>query len=802
MPTTQAGDEVRVLGLVVAVLAGLLGWTRSQVKPATKLRTSLAPSGWRRLAAGLTALPLLQRNGVRVSVAELAKAQTVAALVRIIQRKLVSQAEPRTKKAAKKTAKKAVKPSLGRSSSGTVRTRKKSAKKAVKKAAKRSADASPPVSTGKKTVRPILKGILDLPGAPAPIVRVDRATGLVGEFGYGRGRSGASRPAPPPPVQRPAKPKRARKSAAKPVGDLPPRPERYANAALLDRAKDKVLDQNASLSPGQIVRLRLDIGERSAESQVENAEPLLPSLPSGIWLDVSVSSTDFEVAGKPDMLTDSRTAEGRFFLPPEGTAATTPDGSTKLFFYLAAPQGVTLATARIGYYYRNILIQSQQLRAHISESGGFSFRIDYTASRDFSGLEAVPERPRFSILTNANGNGTHQIVLRSPSKPAGGNDPTQPLTVRENVVGVTIGALRKILAERAPSDTLRDKDDLERDLRLLAPLGWQLYTQLLGQASPGLLDALFKNPAGYVVQVTRPTSSSFVLPWSFIYGNWLDSSLRPEEYDLCALVSEWDGKSDLFQGAPRQCPKGPHKPNVLCPFEFWGYRHTVEQLVSTEAPVTEIKAASGSNVVVGETTVLDSSGLKALAVHVKNLKTIVANSALKAGLQEGTKAAKLLGLLAADLPLVYFYCHGNRANVADPNTWLAIGNDEPIKAADIIGWLVSERRVQQKYYWDKVRPLIFINACHSLAIEPATMVTYLDAFLGQGNAAGVIGTEVKVDQRLAMEVAENFFKSWVAENATVEEALRDIRLNYLRRGNLFGLVYTPYCWSELKLQVA
>jgi hypothetical protein len=241
---------------------------------------------------------------------------------------------------------------------------------------------------------------------------------------------------------------------------------------------------------------------------------------------------------------------------------------------------------------------------------------------------------------------------------------------------------------------------------------------------------------------------------------------------------------------------------VLCPFEFWGYRHTVEQLVSTEAPVTEIKAASGSNVVVGETTVLDSSGLKALAVHVKNLKTIVANSALKAGLQEGTKAAKLLGLLAADLPLVYFYCHGNRANVADPNTWLAIGNDEPIKAADIIGWLVSERRVQQKYYWDKVRPLIFINACHSLAIEPATMVTYLDAFLGQGNAAGVIGTEVKVDQRLAMEVAENFFKSWVAENATVEEALRDIRLNYLRRGNLFGLVYTPYCWSELKLQVA
>jgi len=29
--------------------------------------------------------------------------------------------------------------------------------------------------------------------------------------------------------------------------------------------------------------------------------------------------------------------------------------------------------------------------------------------------------------------------------------------------------------------------------------------------------------------------------------------------------------------------------------------------------------------------------------------------------------------------------------------------------------------------------------------------------------------------------------------------LRTIRLDYLASGNLFGLVYTPYCWADLRI---
>jgi hypothetical protein len=82
----------------------------------------------------------------------------------------------------------------------------------------------------------------------------------------------------------------------------------------------------------------------------------------------------------------------------------------------------------------------------------------------------------------------------------------------------------------------------------------------------------------------------------------------------------------------------------------------------------------------------------------------------------------------------------------------------------------------------------------------------LDAFVGTAAAAGVIGTEVRVNQELAMDVAQKFFDLLLGQQNTVDgkprpytvdEALRAVRLHYLAAGNLLGLVYTPYCWSEL-----
>jgi len=97
--------------------------------------------------------------------------------------------------------------------------------------------------------------------------------------------------------------------------------------------------------------------------------------------------------------------------------------------------------------------------------------------------------------------------------------------------------------------------------------------------------------------------------------------------------------------------------------------------------------------------------------------------------------------------------------------------------------------------WDRVRSLVFINACHSVEISPDTLVPHPDAFVGAAHAAGVIGTEVKANQRLATDVAtQSFERSFRGE--TVDRALHAVRLDLLAHGNLFGLAYTPYRWAD------
>ena len=275
----------------------------------------------------------------------------------------------------------------------------------------------------------------------------------------------------------------------------------------------------------------------------------------------------------------------------------------------------------------------------------------------------------------------------------------------------------------------------------------------------------------------------------------MTSGIKPT---ICPLVVQWDSSKPLFQGSARNCPHGPHIRDVLCPFGFWGYRYAIEQLSRVDQPAFTIPAAPNCEFVVGETqTGVD---LNKLTTHVKTLRETLTKALPNAQLREGKDRASIEALLGNDLPFVYFYCHGERVHIADPNTWLAVGERETITAADFIGWTLIWSDTQKKRIWDEVRPLVFINACHSLAIEPETLVSYLEAFVGTGHASGVIGTEVKINQDLAMDVAEGFFASWLDDGHTVESALRAVRMDLLRQGNLVGLVYTPYCWSELQVK--
>jgi hypothetical protein len=264
---------------------------------------------------------------------------------------------------------------------------------------------------------------------------------------------------------------------------------------------------------------------------------------------------------------------------------------------------------------------------------------------------------------------------------------------------------------------------------------------------------------------------------------------------VCKLISQWDGKQSLIDGLPRQCPHGPHVENVLCPFGFWGFRYCIEQLASSDQPVLTLPVDDSRDFVMAQAEYgIDPD---VLTTHVANLRSTLAGTYPKAQLVEGKTKDNIRKLLGQDLTLAYFYCHGERPNSASPDTYLGVGKRETLSAGEFIGWVVAWQHLKMKI-WNQVRPLIFINACHSLAIYPETLTSYVDAFVGTAHAAGVIGTEIKVEAGIAADVAERFF-SELLKGRNVETALRQIRFDYLAQGNIFGLAYTPYCWADLRI---
>ncbi len=575
-------------------------------------------------------------------------------------------------------------------------------------------------------------------------------------------------------------------------------PARYANVVLLRETIDRRLSTSKPISPGLVFRLRLDIGALSRESQVEEPEPFPDhALPDeDLWIDVMLSSIHFVVAESRAELDHAWAAEGRFFLPRNGNPGRTPDEGRYLQFFLRAPdEHVSGARARVGYYFRGAVVQSQVLIADVGTGkGSFTIVTDYTIAASPVHLGAIKERPRLALLAN-DSSGNHQVSVRATGISGELVVPPRPLEIDKGALGKLIDDLRKALRsdDIAPTRRKRARDRLIWDLRTLAPLGWRLWSASAAQFIDAW-DAVRKQPGNLVLHVARTSTSSFAFPWSFVYEHSLDSEILPERLEICPLVKDWDGHQPLVEGSPRECPHAGRirHENLLCPFGFWGFRYAVEQLSSTDEPVTAIKLTAGARAVVA-TTLYDVDP-EDIARHVHQLQAALPGVTL----DQGDSKAKIRALLSTDLPLVYFFCHGEKVNAASPDTYLGVGKREKITADDFNGW-VKLWREDGKRIWDKIRPLIFINACHSREINPDTLVSYLGAFVGTARAAGVIGTEVKVHQDLAMELATEFFGRFVRDGWSVERALREVRLDFLRDGNLFGLLYTPYCWADLTL---
>jgi hypothetical protein len=153
---------------------------------------------------------------------------------------------------------------------------------------------------------------------------------------------------------------------------------------------------------------------------------------------------------------------------------------------------------------------------------------------------------------------------------------------------------------------------------------------------------------------------------------------------------------------------------------------------------------------------------------------------------------ELLEKLRSGSDIIYLYCHGGLDRDAWP--YVRVGpEDEPVLTADV---LFSER-----IRWKSPRPLIFINGCRTVAVEPEKVVEFVGALVGSAQAAGVIGAEITIFEPMATVFGVEYFKRFL-NGSPVGEAIRAARLVLLAQRNPLGLVYVPFALAALRLSQA
>ena len=558
----------------------------------------------------------------------------------------------------------------------------------------------------------------------------------------------------------------------------------------------------------------LDIGAALPES-IERVPTQIPqTVPTDALLDVVVhgaglTPTDGEDAGQLRLSPEGAVVErpatkvegerrpsSQRLIPPKWLPA--PRG--RLFFNVRTPTQPSLAQLRCNIYHRHVLIQSRiigaEVRAEAGEPGRLTSELDYSLAPSLSPghLAAIP-RHRLSILLNKTERGTHLLTFE------GEEDFRNSAEIDELALQQAIEIARQSLRRVAWGTELEwqegdeyayetfDLARLERDLIRLALPGFRLYAALADSLSGGAekadeLERLMVRPG--LVQIALKGTSRRLLPAALFYDyRGLHANLPLDRYSLCEQF-----KAALANDQPLEqcacftgdCPSRGERTRI-CPSGFWGYRHPLGLPISAiGAPDVppEIEIDGSPSFTLGVATDLVDQEAHATAIRALldgNVGFADSFEELLAELKTGSAA------------VVYLYCHGGLDRGAWP--YVRVGPEgEPVLTADI---LYSER-----IRWSAPRPLVFINGCRTVAVEPQKLVEFAGALVGSAHAAGVIGTEITVFEPMATVFGIECLKRFL-RGARVGEAVRAARLALLAQGNPLGLVYVPFALAGLRL---
>ncbi len=590
-------------------------------------------------------------------------------------------------------------------------------------------------------------------------------------------------PIPPPPEPSPAAP--AAVQSKEPSHDE----ARWLRLQFVEPETGAAVPAHA-VQVNEVLGLRVSVGPELAGALTGDEEFPAQLLPEAdLTLEVVVSSTDFAL-GYGLNPGECSVTRGEVILRSSDRT------SGEFVVTLTAPGEPGSARARVSTYYRDALVQSVLLAASIGAPDHefvLAVTSDYTATRSLVDLANVQEEGRLAILTNDNGAGEHQIVIRRPSGTDG--DP-ETFTLSTDAVAVLLEELRDELARVSPTKLPATSKDLTDSLRRLAPIGARLYSSLFTEAPSTLLHLKNADPGSMIVQVVRPRSSTFTYPWALLYGIYLDRQINVNNLAVCPVINDLGAGSVSLPASGGRCPRESdvsHLENILCPFGFWGLRYQIE-LPASSAHLQPVLIAGDPTVLTMGVTDRDVNE-KSLDAHLGRLEKLWKDQFPDLAPSQCGRKKALLEAMASDQPLVYFLCHGDKDGA---EVTLGLSGNDRLFVEDIVDLVLRSSSGGQRQLWQRCAPLIFLNACGSAIVEPSTLVSYVDAFVSAASATGVIGTETRVNQEVAQRVAELVISSMLADGLSLGEALLHVRTLLLSELSLVGLFYTPYSWANVR----
>lgn len=481
---------------------------------------------------------------------------------------------------------------------------------------------------------------------------------------------------------------------------------------------------------------------------------------------------------------------------------------------------------RAGLYYRNNLLQSLVLTVPAAAADGVvegaaSLQTDWVASPDLALLDQLP-RAAVSLFVNDAADGSHWFGAFAQEDDGRRVRDQQLWEVADGTLDTMARALRGVLLHiEGKHDYLfyGDGRPLDADSALLR----KEAIVRLAKASYGLYDALFMADGRFdtfaeslvepgLVTIARTRAAAASLPWAALYDVYIDT--EASQVDVCpVLVGPVEGQAapadpasapaDLMDDpvacrAQATCPLQADDGRTVCPLGFWGLRHQVEQPIQQVEPSAEGATpeelsvpewAQGSSIGHAKGSPVDLLMAYYPFDDAELHRDELGDEGRVVVRAVSERAAVLEALKDTKAQVVYFYCHGKER---DHIAVLEVAEDADQDS------FISPANLRPGHIRWAHRPLVFLNACDSLAMRADVVGTMLHKLRRVG-ASGVVGTEITVWTALARPFGQELVAR-MAGGQTIGRAFLEIRLDMMRQLNPLGLVYSFFAPAGLRIE--